>query len=389
MNNKRPTVAHLMRSYLPGTCTFIYHYLTHIRRYRSIVLAVQRERSEQFPFPHVYAPNFSKVQYLLTRLDRRFLHRQRLAEPFFNRVIDGHPTKILHAHFGYTGVFALPLQFSSGLPLVTTFYGSDVSKMPQRRGWTESYRRLFAYGSLFLVEGSHLREQLVALGCPREKVQIQRIGVNIGQFSYRPSPPVAEKVRILMCGRFIEKKGFEYGIRGFAQIASEFPNSQLRIVGDGELRPNIEQLIYDLESEVGQRIKLLGHLDYAAYAEEAMQAHLFMAPSVTAANGNSEGGAPTVLLEMQARGLPVLSTYHADIPEVVIDGVSGYLVSERDDKALGEKLAELLAHPKRWDEMGRAGRKHIENQHDIVKLASQLEQKYDYLLEQQGVTQHL
>jgi colanic acid/amylovoran biosynthesis glycosyltransferase len=80
---------------------------------------------------------------------------------------------------------------------------------------------------------------------------------------------------------------------------------------------------------------------------------------------------------MEARGLPVLSTRHADIPEVVVDGVSGYLVPERDEIALATKLSRLLAHPETWNEMGKAGRSHIENQHDVVKLAQQLEEKYD------------
>ena len=91
-----------------------------------------------------------------------------------------------------------------------------------------------------------------------------------------------------------------------------------------------------------------------------------------------------MLLEMQARGLPVLSTRHADIPEVVLDGASGYLVAERDEMALGEKLAGLLAHPENWTEMGRAGRAHIEKQHDIVALARQLEGKYDQVLGRGG-----
>jgi colanic acid/amylovoran biosynthesis glycosyltransferase len=181
-----------------------------------------------------------------------------------------------------------------------------------------------------------------------------------------------------MCGRFVEKKGFEYGVRAFAQIRNEFPKAQLRIVGDGPLRPEIEGLVR--EHDLAERVLILGSLPYDAYAKEADKAHILLAPSVTAANGDSEGGAPTVLLEMQARGLPILSTRHADIPEVVADQVSGFLVPERDVKALSEKLVQLLAHPEQWDEMGRAGRAHMERQHDIVSLARELEGKYDSVI---------
>jgi colanic acid/amylovoran biosynthesis glycosyltransferase len=250
-----------------------------------------------------------------------------------------------------------------------------MSTLPRKRGWHRSYQELFNQGDLFLVEGSHMREQLAGLGCPREKVQIQRIGVDLSNFTYRPTPSADEQTRILMCGRFVEKKGFEDGIRAFARILPEFPKAQLRILGDGVLRPRIVQLMRDLGVE--DKVELLGIVSYDVYAEEARQAHLFMAPSVTAANGDSEGGAPTVLLEMQARGIPVLSTLHADIPEVVSAGASGLLVPEGDNVALSEKLAELLAHPEGWDQMGKAGRAHMERQHDVVTVTQELERKYD------------
>ena len=372
---ERLAVAHLIRRYLPGTATFIHQYITNMHRYEPVVLAALKERPKRFPFPDLYIPDLSRLQTFFVKVDRRLFHRERMVEPFFRQTIQSSEVKLLHAHFGPMGVLALSLRAS--LPLVTTFYGKDMSAFPRRPGWLKSYRKLFEEGDLFLVEGSHMKNRLVELGCPSGKIKIQRIGVDLKDFSYRAAPPVDGYVRILMCGRFVEKKGFEYGVRAFSRILQEFPNARLRIVGDGPLRPKVERLIGSLGPEVGERITLLGYLSYAAYAEEAESAHILMAPSVTAADGDSEGGAPTVLLEMQARGVPVLSTWHADIPEVVVDGASGYLVPERDEAALAEKLVELLAHPERWGEMGRAGRSHIENQHNIVNLALQLEERYD------------
>lgn len=369
-----------MRTYLPGTCTFIYQYLANIQRYQSIVLANQREQWDQFPFSHVYTPTISKLGMVFVRAERQLLHRQRLIEPFFKRVLQKNQASLIHAHFGYNGVYALPLYASTGIPLVTTFYGADVSVTPRHSQWRRSYRKLFQAGALFLAEGSHLRKQLIDLGCPAEKIKIQRIGVDLAQFSYRPSPPTNEAIRILMVGRLTEKKGVAYGIRAFAQVAAHYPKLELRIIGDGELRAELEQLIHGLERNVQARIKLLGYVNYAAYIQEAQQTHIFMAPSVTAKNGDSEGGAPTVLLEMQARGVPILATHHADIPEVVVDGMSGYLVPERDSLALAAKLEELLEVTERWDQFGQSGRAHIEEHHDIRKLAQGLEAKYDQLL---------
>ena len=261
--------------------------------------------------------------------------------------------------------------------MVTTFYGADMSAMARNARWRKDYACLFDQGELFLVEGSHMQNQLIALGCSSAKSSIQRIGVDLQRFIFREAPPVEDHVRILMCGSFREKKGHEYGIKAFARIRAEFSKARLRIIGDGPLRPGIISLINSLGLRLGEDVVLLGYLNYSAYMAEAAGTHLFMAPSVTASNGDSEGGAPTVLLEMQAMGLPVLSTHHADIPEVVANGESGYLVPEPDEVALSEKLMELLVYPQNWNEMGRAGRAHIERRHDIVKLAAQLEDRYD------------
>ena len=77
-------------------------------------------------------------------------------------------------------------------------------------------------------------------------------------------------------------------------------------------------------------------------------------------------GTPVVLMEAQACGLPVVSTYHSGIPEVVKDGESGFLVPEKDVDALAEKMEYLINHPELWPKMGEAGRKHIERNYNIV-----------------------
>ena len=86
------------------------------------------------------------------------------------------------------------------------------------------------------------------------------------------------------------------------------------------------------------------------------------------------------LIEMSAYGMPIVSTFHCDIPEVVLDGKSGFLVPEKDTKGLAERLEHLINHPELWEPMGRAGRKHIEEEFNIVKQSVKLEEIYDSLL---------
>jgi len=116
-------------------------------------------------------------------------------------------TKLLHAHFGPTGYDVLKIKEKLGVPLITTFYGYDMSMLPRKTEWQEKYRELFEKGDLFLVEGTNMKWGLIGLGCPEEKIKIQHIAIDINQFQFRARVPKNnEKVILLFCGRFTEKK---------------------------------------------------------------------------------------------------------------------------------------------------------------------------------------
>jgi len=153
-----------------------------------------------------------------------------------------------------------------------------------------------------------------------------------------------------------------------------FPDLKFRIIGDGELQPQVEQLIdrYQMHAYT----KLLGFLSHQSMIDEMDAADIFIHPSVTAANGDSEGGAPTTILEAQACGMPVLSTYHADIPSVVAPGKSALLAPERDIDSLAQNLMTLLSNQEQWSAMGMAGRTFIENNHNILSEVKRLEERY-------------
>jgi colanic acid/amylovoran biosynthesis glycosyltransferase len=127
-------------------------------------------------------------------------------------------------------------------------------------------------------------------------------------------------------------------------------------------------------------ITMLGNLAYPDYLKEMENADIFLQPSIKAANGDSEGGAPTTLLEAQAQGLPVISTNHADIPYVVVPDKSALLSSEKDWESMAQNIIYLIEHQEKWKEMGLIGREHIETFHDIDKEIEQLEEKYDNIL---------
>ena len=120
-----------------------------------------------------------------------------------------------------------------------------------------------------------------------------------------------------------------------------------------------------------------GMLPYQQVIELLSKCDLLLQPSRIAADGDSEGGAPVIMLDAQAAGVPVVATRHADIPEYVVDGVSGLLADERDVEGLSLQIEALLREPERWAAMGRAGRDHVESDYDAVKQCLRLEEIYD------------
>jgi colanic acid/amylovoran biosynthesis glycosyltransferase len=116
------------------------------------------------------------------------------------------------------------------------------------------------------------------------------------------------------------------------------------------------------------------------YIRRTRAAHVFVNPSVVAADGDAEGGCPLTVIELAAAGMPVLGSAHCDIPEAVLDGRSGFIVPERDAAALHERMEHLLLHPEIWPELGRAGRAHVEREYNRKHQPAKLETLYDRLL---------
>jgi colanic acid/amylovoran biosynthesis glycosyltransferase len=277
---------------------------------------------------------------------------------------------IVHCHFGPKGLIALELQALGLLkgPLVVSFHGYDLSNWLLQFG-NDCYDDLFREGALFLPISNFWRNKLIDLGCPPEKIRVQRMGIDCNAFAYSPRRyEEGEDVRLISICRLTEKKGIEYAIAAVME-ASKTCRLSYTIVGDGPLRPELEQQI----REVGASniIRIVGWKLRSEVIEMLGEAHALLAPSVVAADGDMEG-IPVTIMEAMARGLPVVSTYHSGIPELVIDHENGYLAPERDAGKLASCLRELVGHPERWEEMGVRGREHVERHFNVSHLNGDL-----------------
>jgi colanic acid/amylovoran biosynthesis glycosyltransferase len=378
---QQPTVAHFRRVWFQPTETFLHGLVSHCTRTRPLLIGLEQRELEGLPFEGsrvALAPRGSWPQ-------RWHALRSRLAGPALpmplasrraRRELSRHRARLLHAHFGFTGYEVLGLRRRCRLPLVTSFYGFDVAAPARQPLWAARYRELFAEGELFLAEGPALRHRLTLLGCPPEKTALHPIAIDPRRYPFRERAPRrrGEPTRLLFCGRLCEKKGVLDAVEAVALARTRHPQLVLRLAGDGPLRPQLEASLERLG--LADAAQVLGFVSHARMLEEMDAADLFLQPSVTGSDGDTEGGAPTTLLEAQACGLPVLATGHADIPHVVVEGESALLCAEGDVPGLAENLLALLEDPGRWAKMGRRGREKVEADHDLRVAIPRLEQRY-------------
>ncbi|MDH7482324.1 MAG: glycosyltransferase [Armatimonadota bacterium] len=383
-------VLHVVETYLFITGSWIYSQVAETNRYRSIVAASKIENTDVFPFPDVYkcSPLIENPRSLWQfAANRAFEMALGIRKRKLTHLVHKYGAALIHAHFGPTGYGMLPLKRTTGLPLITAFYGADACQIPNRAPkWHRRFKKLFEEGDLFLAEGNHMKQTLISLGCPSEKVVVQHLGVNLSLIPFKPRRLSDDGlINIIVVGTFREKKGIPYALRAFARVASDHPNVRLTIVGDGRVGPELEikaEILKIIAAEsIADKVRITGYIPYKEFLREVEKAHICLAPSVVAADGDAEGGAPVCLIEMSASGLPVIASRHCDIPEVIIDGQSGFLVPERDVEALADRLRFLVNHPEIWESMAIAGRKHIEENYSLRVTIPRLEAIYDRLLQ--------
>lgn len=286
---------------------------------------------------------------------------------------------ILYCHFGTIGLMGARFKEVGSVQgkLVTSFHGYDMSQFVRRNGH-DVYKPLFSEGDLFLPVSDRWKKELVRLGCGQDKTVVHRMGIDTGKFlALGHKQQDVGHTSILTIARLVEKKGIEYGIRGVAKIIKRHRDVQYTIVGSGPLEAEIRDLIEGLEMK--DKITLLGARPQEQIIQLMRDADILLAPSVTSGDGDEEG-IPVVLMEAMALGIPVVSTLHSGIPELVQDGESGLLVKERDADAIADRLTYLIENPSAGAKMGEVGREYVRKHHDIERLNDQLIERFRNLL---------
>lgn len=278
----------------------------------------------------------------------------------------------LVCHFGENGnrVAELLAVGATRGRVLTFFHGADITRYVIDRG-ERVYDALFKAGALFLPISERWKKRLLELGCPPARIRIHHMGIDCGRFAFRPRRAQLEgSFRIVSVARLVEKKGLTHAIQALSQLRVPPGLSwHYEIIGDGPLMAELAQQVRALGLE--GRVTLSGWRDQAYVVAALNEADVLAAPSVTAADGDQEG-IPVALMEAMASGLPVISTYHSGIPELITDGVSGLLVPERDAAALGAAIERLMADATLRADIARGARAEAEAHWNIAGLNRRL-----------------
>jgi len=219
---------------------------------------------------------------------------------------------------------------------------------------------LFKDVDLFFSVCEYIKERIIELGCPSEKVVILRSGIDCSKFRYSEHAFCSTGQISLMTvtGRGL-RKGIPYMIKAVAQIIKKYPNVKFTLVGPH----NVNELIRKLPISISKNIISLGWQHHDKLPNILAKANLFMAVSVTGPDGSQEG-IPTAVKEAMACGIPPITSHHAGIPELIKDKKSGFLVNEKDVDDLVNKLEYLINNPKICIKAGKQARHTIETEHN-------------------------
>jgi len=378
---------HVFDIYLNNTENWAFSLMNHLPAVDVIVA------SKNFISCDFYSPKFT---YLRFPIQGRANPRRALAGRLYNLAareiqrwypayvaVRSGRVDVIHSHFAVAGWKYLDLSARLEAPHIVSFYGFDYEYLPFIEPvWHDRYQALFAKANLFLCEGPFGAATLMRQGCPGKKIAIAPLGVEVTRIPFHRRRKRRGVLRLVQIASFREKKGHLYTARAFAEALRTVPELTLTFVGSDPvgLRKQLQASITGTVAE--GKIQFMEGISFSRLHDFLSDFDAFIHPSLRTDQMDSEGGAPVVLLDAQATGMPVLSTEHADIPSVVQHGVTGLLSAERDVGALAKSIIRFAEMENdEYQEFSAAARRHVEEHYGVVDCARHIRAVYQALVD--------
>lgn len=351
------------QSFFPLSETFVHRQVLGLSRYHDVTMLTFRyENEDKFPIDvkkELLAPYRGLSDKLITKA-LRVMTGQGYDLSFQNRswvsgLLQSDSIDVIHAHFGPSGVEMLPVAKKLGIPMVVSFHGIDAAPaMLDNRKYADEIQEVIEYAKAVIIVSPHFVD---TLNLSRFSSKVHLIPYGTDEQKFVPAETSArDKIVIQHVGRLVAKKGVPDLITAFGTLCSRYHNLELRIIGDGPEMPVCKNLIDRLN--LNGKIVLLGSKPHEIVNEHMKDADIYVLNSRTDDKGDMEG-LPNTILEAMSMEKPVISTYHAGIPQAIKDGVNGLLIKEKDNEALAASLEKLIQDRELRLRLGVAARETI------------------------------
>lgn len=379
-------VLHAFSNYLNLSENWAYRLISNIPEVNTFITA------DEYRKTNFYDSNFEFVEFPLKYVDEsiplskalnKIIAQLRKTNPqYVARILKGRSINVLHSHYGYSGWNHRKIADLLNIPHVISFYGWDYEKFTfLNPSWKPKYQKLFQIGDKFLAEGSHAKQLMVKIGCPEQKVDVIRLGGDIQSIPFQLRHRKSSNFRLVQIANLTGKKGHVYTIEAYALAKAKRSDISLTIIGNGPAAFKQELVSKARQLNVLEDIEFIDYVNFDHLHDLLLDYHAFIHPSCYTESLDSEGGAPVVLIDAQATGLPVISTTHCDIPDVVIHESTGFLSPEKNSEAVAESIVRLFdLSQSDYDQMSIKARSHMEDAYDISKNTQYLRGIYGQLL---------
>jgi glycosyltransferase involved in cell wall biosynthesis len=323
----------------------------------------------ELEFRHCISPLFYYCMlktFYMYHADATFKHLVRLSYfiPYYRDV------DIVHAHFAYEAAIAgMHIGNVLGKPFTFTAHAYEIFS---RSAYSKERLMALADSAEKIITPSAFNKNYIMkeTHCAEDKIEIVRATICAEKFNNnKPRKTAEDTIKIIAIGRLVEKKGFEYLIRAMKTVMKGNSSVTLNIIGEGKLKKELIKLSNNLS--LAGCVNILGERSNEYCAQELSNSDIAVLPCVVATDGDLDV-CPLTLQEAMAMEIPVVSTTVGSIPELIEDGKEGFLVPERNEKALADAILKLINNPSQREKMGKKGREKILREFNIKTQVDKL-----------------
>lgn len=367
-------------SYASETVTFITNELKCVQETHELMLVYSTRKNpnryilnNMICVPFKFNKVINKVRWWLEQSELYYSSYNFLFNKNINRIIEEFKPDIIHCHFGtdFLKVISNLNKENRQIPILISFYGFDVTERINNKAVLKKYNEYLSLANVYSIAVSNsLVENINTYIKPRNIASVLNSGIDTDFFKRKSYKLNKDEFVFLQVSSFNYKKGHKYTLEAFKKFIAQNNEYKYKfvIVGFGPLEESIRNQIKELELD--DYVSLRGPITPAEMVDLASKVNCFVHMSITAENGDQEG-LPNVLLEAMSLELPILSTVHAGIPEIVENEVNGILCEEKNIDDYIDGFNKII----NW-KISPDNRQKIVNEFSLIKHMDSLNEIY-------------